>query len=301
MSGPRILCVGMATIDHVFRLPAIPREPTKVRASEYVRISGGMAANAAVAAARLGGRVEFWGPVGDDANGDDILAELSAEGVGVSGIIRVPHRSAVSAIMVDEAGERLVCGYSDPEVFDAEVTLPLDKLAGFDAVHADCRWWKAARKVLPAARRLGIPTVFDGDIAPGEVLAEVAPLAQYPIFSEKGLVLATPGVGHDDRLAQMALHSGGFAGVTLGARGFTWHDGKGLHTIGVPDVKVIDTLGAGDVFHGAYAYALGLTMDASAAARFASATAALKCTRFGGRSGTPTHAEVDAQLSSWRT
>ncbi len=56
---------------------------------------------------------------------------------------------------------------------------------------------------------------------------------------------------------------------------------------------------AGDVFHGAYAYALGLKMDSRAAARFASATAALKCTRFGGRSGTPTHAEVDAQLARW--
>jgi len=85
MNGPRILCVGMATIDHVFRLPAIPREPTKVRATEYVRISGGMAANAAVAAARLGARVEFWGPVGDDATGNDILPELAAEGGGGSG------------------------------------------------------------------------------------------------------------------------------------------------------------------------------------------------------------------------
>ena len=202
MNGPRILCVGMATIDLVFRLPAIPREPT----------------------------------------------------------------------MVDEAGERLVCGYTDPTVYDAEATLPLDKLAGFDAVHADCRWWKAARQVLPAARALGIPTVFDGDIAPGEILSEVAPLAQYPIFSEKGLVLATPGIGHD---------------------------GTGLHKLGVPDVKVIDTLGAGDVFHGAYTYALSLGMGVSTAARFASATAALKCTRFGGRSGTPTHAEVDALLERW--
>ena len=299
MNGPRILCVGMATIDHVFRLPAIPREPTKVRATEYVRISGGMAANAAVAAARLGARVEFWGPVGDDATGNDILTELAAEGVGVSGVIRVPQRSAVSAIMVDEAGERLVCGYTDPKVYDAEATLPLDKLAGFDAVHADCRWWKAARQVLPAARALGIPTVFDGDIAPGEILSEVAPLAQYPIFSEKGLVLATPGIGHDDRLAHIAQRAGGFAGVTLGARGFVWHDGTGLHKLGVPDVKVIDTLGAGDVFHGAYASALGFGMDCAMAARFASATAALKCTRFGGRSGTPTHAEVDALLERW--
>ncbi len=301
MSGPRILCVGMATIDHVFRLPAIPREPTKVRATEYVRISGGMAANAAVAAARLGGQVEYWGPIGGDANGDDIVAELQAEGVRTSGVIRVPHRSSVSAIMVDEAGERLVCGYSDPAVFDVEAELPLERLAEFDAVHADCRWWKAARQVLPAARRLGIPTVFDGDISPAAVLAEVAPLAQYPIFSERGLLIAAPDAGHDDRLASVARRSGGYAGVTLGARGYVWYDGGRIHTLGVPQVTIVDTLGAGDVFHGAFAYALAFGMDASAAARFASATAALKCTRFGGRNGTPTHAEVDAMLERWQT
>ena len=301
MSAPRILCVGMSTIDHVFRLKAIPREPTKVRATEYVRISGGMAANAAVAVARLGGQVEFWGPVGDDANGDDILAELAAEGVAVSGVTRVRQRSAVSAIMVDRAGERLVCGYSDPTVFDAEAQLPLERLMEFDAVHADCRWWKAARAVLPVARKLGIPTVFDGDISPGPVLNEVAPLAAYPIFSEKGLALATRGSTHEERLAEMALRAGGFAGVTLGPRGFIWRDAGRTRSIGVPEVTVVDTLGAGDVFHGAYAYALALKMDAEAAARFASATAALKCTRFGGRSGTPTHAEVDAVLAHWRT
>jgi sulfofructose kinase len=289
----------MATIDHVFRVQSIPREATKIRATQYVRISGGMAANAAVAVARLGGDSVFWGPVGDDANGDEILSELASEGVDVSGASRVKRHSAISAILVDSAGERLVCGYSDPAVFDVDAELPLDTLAGFDAVHADCRWWKAARAVLPAARALGVPTVFDGDIAPGEVLAEVAPLAEYPIFSERGLVLATPGAGHDDRLASIARRSGGFAGVTLGARGFVWVDAQGLHTIGVPEVAVIDTLGAGDVFHGAYAYALALKMDTAAAARFASATAALKCTRFGGRSGTPSHAEVDEVLSRW--
>ncbi len=301
MPAPRILCVGMATMDHVFRLAKIPTEATKVRASQYVRISGGMAANAAVAVARLGGEVEFWGPVGEDASGADILAELAAERVGTAGVIRVPQRSAVSAIMVDEAGERLVCGYSDPATFDAEPDLPLDRLAGFDVVHADCRWWPAARQVLRKAREIGIPAVFDGDIAPAGILAEIAPLATHPIFSEKGLLLATEGLGHDERLASVAGRTGGFAGVTLGPRGFLWHDGGRTHRIGVPQVDVIDTLGAGDVFHGAFAYALGLKMDAAAAARFASATAALKCTRFGGRSGTPTHAEVDALLARWTT
>ncbi len=297
----RILCVGMATIDHVFRLEKIPTEPTKVRASQYVRISGGMAANAAVAVARLGGQAEYWGPIGSDDNGDDILAELAAENVLLSAVVRVPQHSSISAILVDKDGERMVCGYSDPAVFDAEANLPLERVGEFDAVHADCRWWKAARKAFGRARELGIPTIFDGDLAAASVLNEVAELATHPIFSEKGLAAVSSGSSIEQRLAGVARRCGGFAGVTLGAGGFVWHEHGTAHRIGVPDVQVVDTLGAGDVFHGAYAYALGCRMDTASAARFASATAALKCTRFGGRSGTPTHAEVDALLARWPT
>ena len=304
--APRLVCVGMATIDHVFRLTAIPREPTKVRAKEYVRISGGMAANAAVAIARLGGAVEYWGPVGRDANGEDILAELAAERVGTGGVVRVPQASAVSAIMVDRAGERLVCGYSDPAAFDVDAELPLAQLAGFDAVHVDCRWWKAGRTVLAAARGLGKRAVFDADLAPAEALEALAPLASHAIFSERGLASVAAGDTPEAQLTDFADRHGPapgsegvLYGVTLGPRGYVWLSGGRLWRLGVPEVEVIDTLGAGDVFHGAYAYALACGMDEAACARFASATAALKCTRFGGRSGTPSHAEVDALLARW--
>lgn len=301
-AAPRVLCIGMATIDHVFRLTAIPREPTKVRAKQYVRISGGMAANAAVAVARLGGAAEYWGPIGADANGEEILAELAAERVGVSGVLRVPQPSAVSAIMVDLAGERLVCGYSDPATFDSDTALPLERLAGFDALHVDCRWWRTGRHALAAARARGLPAVFDGDLAPPEALVELAPLASHSIFSERGLASVAVGDSPQAQLVDFAARHGradALLGVTLGAAGFVWISEGRLWRIGVPRVEVIDTLAAGDVFHGAYAYALACGMDAHTCARFASATAALKCTRFGGRSGTPAHAEVDAQLAVW--
>jgi sulfofructose kinase len=306
-AAPRILCIGMATIDHVFRLTAIPREPTKVRAKEYVRISGGMAANAAVAVARLGGQAAYWGPVGRDPNGEDILAELAAERVDTSGVLRVPQPSAVSAIMVDRAGERLVCGYSDPAAFDSEAALPLARLSGFEALHVDCRWWRTGRHALQAALERGLPSVFDGDLAPVNALVALAPLASHAIFSERGLASVASGDTPEAQLADFARNhgrDGALLGVTLGAGGFVWRSTAGSTAgrtlrIGVPPVTAIDTLGAGDVFHGAYAYALATGMDEPACARFASATAALKCTRFGGRSGTPSHAEVDALLATW--
>jgi sulfofructose kinase len=87
--------------------------------------------------------------------------------------------------------------------------------------------------------------------------------------------------------------------VTLGAEGVVWLEANEVWQLSVPPITSIDTLGAGDVFHGAWAYALGCGMNNAACARFASATAALKCTRFGGCSGTPSHAEVDTLLAQW--
>ena len=298
---PRILCVGMATIDHVFRLTTIPQTATKVRANDYVRISGGMAANAAVAVSRLGGQATFWGPISHDANGEDILTELIKEGVNIDGVTRVDQRSAVSAILVDAAGERMVCGYSDPHTFDEVVALPLKQLANFDVVHADCRWWKTVHPVLTATKARRQPSVFDADLAPNEALDTLAPLASHAIFSQPGLARVTNGATPAEQLRDFSRRhpDHGLLAVTLGAEGVVWLEAGELWQLSVPPITSIDTLGAGDVFHGAWAYALGCGMNNAACARFASATAALKCTRFGGRSGTPSHAEVDALLAQW--
>ena len=82
-SAKRLICVGHAALDRIYRIEAFPPEPTKVRALEYVESGGGMAANAAVAVARLGGRAELWSRTGDDVVGQTIRAGLKAERVDV--------------------------------------------------------------------------------------------------------------------------------------------------------------------------------------------------------------------------
>ena len=81
--------------------------------------------------------------------------------------------------------------------------------------------------------------------------------------------------------------------ATLGPLGVRLLSRRGRVSIAAPKVEVVDTTGAGDAFHGAYALAVGEGQDSSAAARFASAVAALKCTKLGGRAGLPTRAEVE--------
>jgi sulfofructose kinase len=104
--------------------------------------------------------------------------------------------------------------------------------------------------------------------------------------------VAAPG----EALARLARDLPGLIGVTLGAEGFLWRDGDRERRVPAPRVVAIDTLAAGDVWHGAFTLALGEQCDVPDAARFANAAAALKCTRMGGRLGAPTRDEVDALL-----
>jgi len=113
----RILCAGIATLDQIFSLEAMPARPEKYRARDLVVTSGGTAANGAVAIVRLGGEACLFGALGDDSRGDEIVAGLTAEGVDCAGVRRVAGRtSPLSAILVDSAGERIVVSHADPEL-----------------------------------------------------------------------------------------------------------------------------------------------------------------------------------------
>jgi sulfofructose kinase len=253
-----------------------------------------MAANASVAVARLGGRAHYWGRVGADELGARIVAQLAAEGVNAETVRRVPGCvSPSAAILVADDGERLVCAYNDPKLDADPGWLPLDRVAAFDAVLADVRWPAGAGAVLDAARVAGKPAVFDGDVGPPDVLVDLARRATHAVFSEPGLAaatgIATPGTGLQRIVAAGAR---GLVGVTLGPEGFLWREsGRECHAP-APAIVAIDTLAAGDVWHGAFTLALGEGESAAAAARFANVAAAIKCTRAGGRLGAPTRAEV---------
>jgi sulfofructose kinase len=289
----------MSALDAIYRVPAIPAVPTKVLATEFAESGGGMAANASVAVARLGGRAAYWGRLGDDALGTRILRRLAAEGVDVSGTRRIAGCvSPSAAILVAADGERLVCAFNDPRLDRDPAWLPLGQVATYSAVLADVRWPEGAAAVLDAARAAGRPAVLDGDVGPPDVLVDLAARATHAIFSAPGLEIAAgtgdPGAG----LARIAAGPADIVGVTLGPDGFLWrHDGVERRVAGFA-VRAVDTLAAGDVWHGAFALALGEGAEIEAAARFANGAAAIKCARFGGSYSAPTRAEVTAFLDT---
>src|SRR5262249_51794841 len=141
--GPAILCAGIAVQDLIFRVDGFPIPGGKTQAHEVITLSGGCAANAAIAAARLGGRVRFAGPLGgrDDGISSRILADLARENIDVKSVVRVAKATApLSSIMIDERGERTIATYRDPLLNTARAADPDGILDGVVLVLADNRF-----------------------------------------------------------------------------------------------------------------------------------------------------------------
>jgi sulfofructose kinase len=283
----RIICLGLSALDQVWRVDRFfSGHSEKIRSLDYSTLGGGMAANAAVTVARLGGSIAFWGRGGDDAAGHEMRSALTAERIDVANFKLFPDgRSSVSGIIVDQSGERQIVNFrgSFPEAAD---WLPLNEVAQASAVLADPRWVEGAVALFGQARALGIPTVLDGDVADAEVFERLLPLTDHAILSEPALA-SFAGSADDAALNKLARFKCRVIAVTRGSEGVSWHENGRLQQRAAFPVSVVDTTGAGDVFHGAYVLAVGSGLEVADAMAFAAAAAALKCTRSGGRAGIP--------------
>jgi len=289
----RILCVGALTLDTIFRLEALPARPGKVLPLEAVTVAEGMAAAQAASIVRLGGESALWASAGDDAAGDTLVAQIAEAGVDTSRIRRIPGaRSAFSTILMDRTGHTIIVPQYDAALTAAPDDAP--DLTGFSAVMCDVRWPAGAERALAAARDASIPGILDADVGPEPVLARLAELASHVVASEDAAKLLTGIAEPQASAGALAGRIGGFVTVTAGAGGCYWTDGDTVRHVPTTRVESIDTLAAGDVFHGGFAVGLveGWPMDRTL--RFASTAAAIKCTRFGGRLGCPTRAEIEA-------
>ena len=104
---PQVLCTGIAVQDIVFRVEQFPPPGGKCMTDQFRIVTGGCAVNAAIALARLGGRVHYAGPLGDpgDTVSNQLMTEMAREGIATNGVVRVAGATApVSGIMVDAAG-----------------------------------------------------------------------------------------------------------------------------------------------------------------------------------------------------
>lgn len=297
------ICLGAVFWESLFQVDRIPGCGTKLLPEAGRQLASGMAPSAAVTLARLGGRVALWTRTGDDPAGQSIVRDLAQAGLDMDGTRARPGlASAFSSVLVDAQGERLVVPCFDARLYAGADGLPLHRVRTARAVLADMRWPDGAQALLQQARADGVPSVLDADVAPVDDLRRLLPLADHVLLSEDALRLLRPGEAPAQGLAALAraLPAARVLGVTLGAQGALLLDAT--HGPDAPQhvpgfaVAVRDTLNAGDVWHGAYAWALAEGLDLRERGRFANAAAALKCQRPWGRLGIPALDEVRAFL-----
>jgi sulfofructose kinase len=301
---PLILCIGMSVRDLTFRVQGVPARGSKENASHFEEICGGNSLNAAIGIVRLGGRASLSGPIGDsrEISSRHIFEQLAHEGIETRHIVHMRGLvTPISAIMIDPTGERTIATFRDPDLWKVKLPLVDTLLEDCDAVLSESRCAEFCTDVCAEAVRRGIPVIIDVDRAMS-LREGLLTASTHLVFSSESL-RETAGIADDgEALQKIAKLTPSFLAGTRGPRGAIWLDERGeLQETPAFPVHTVDTLGAGDVFHGAFTLAITETQELAEALRFASAAAALKCTRFGGAFAAPQRAEVEALLRQDRT
>lgn len=293
-----VVGLGANAADHIVTIPHHPRPGEKVRFSGYRYQGGGQTATALVTIARLGYRTAYLGGIGDDADGRANVTALAAEGVDVRAVcVRGGKLTQRAFILVDEdSGERtIIWGRSEGLIISAdEVDETLVKSGRI--FFTDAQDPRAAARAARAAHAAGMPVIVDLELV-REGLDELLPEIDFLIAAESFL---EPATGSRDIAAALRLlerRSEALVMVTRGALGaVALIDGR---TVSYPAYAVdpVDTTGAGDAFHGAFAVACLRGLTLADAIDFSHAVAAMKCRALGGRAGLPCSV---AELESFR-
>ncbi len=280
-----VVGVGLNATDTLILLPRFPPYGGKVPFEREVLSPGGQVASALVTCAKLGLRAKYVGTLGDDPRGAVQLESLRASGVNLDDIevrLDCPNQSAY--ILVDQtSGERTVLWHRAECLRIDPTSLAPEKIACARLLHIDGHDTPAVSRAAEIARRRQIPVSVDVDtIYPGfeQVLPNVDDLIGSSEFPSRW-------TGEADPFRALAMIQDEYrmrvAAMTLGADGSLARvEGRFIYTPGFV-VDCVDTTGAGDVFHGAFCYAVIESMPVREALEFANAMAALNCTALGAR------------------
>jgi ribokinase len=302
-----IVVVGSINMDLVAHIHVIPVPGQTVIGTGFDTTPGGKGANQAVAVARLGypgthsHSVAMIGCVGSDVFGQALLDNLTQAGVGVSGVTRVSGPSGVAPILVDDKGQNsiVVVPGANGKVDIAAVDRHADLIRSAGMVLCQLELpLSTVDHTIALCAEAGVPVMLDPAPAaplPDDVFTRIA---WFTPNETEALLYTSPNASPETAASELIAK--GLAGVVLkrGAEGAYVATAQGLTAWVKPfKVQVIDTVGAGDCFNGAFAVALLEGLDPIAAARFASAAAAISVTRRGAQASMPTRAEVDALLA----
>jgi len=300
----KVIGIGQCSLDYLFMIDAFPEPDTKRELRGWTIAGGGPVATALVSLARLGIDCSFYGIVGDDEAGEKIITSLSSENVKTGGVVkRAGSVSQVAFIAVEKDSGRRTIFWQRPSAAPIMPDeLPDDFLNGAHFLILDGLMTEVSLHAARKAQRENIPVMLDaGHVRTGMI--ELAGLSDYVVASEefgRELTASEGGFDPGKALVKMKSFSPTAATITLGDKGSVTLSGDRMFSTPAFRVRVVDTTGAGDVFHGGYIYGLLHGWDIKEVVRFASAFAALKCRMPGGRAGIPSLKEVEALLEDER-
>jgi sulfofructose kinase len=296
----QVIGLGQACVDYLGSLGVYPQEDGKVELIDLHAQCGGPASTALVTLSRLGIKTTFLGSISDDVRGIEIVRGLREENVDSTFLKITPgYTSQFAFIAITKgSGNRTIFWHkgSVPHLRAADVDL--STFPGAKILHMDGLMIEAAQEAARQARKRGLRVVLDGGTM-REGSLELASLVDVLIASER---FADPLVG-EGTPPEKILRALGQLGpqeviITRGSKGSMGLSGDEVIAQEAFKVDAKDTTGAGDVYHGAYIYGLLKGWKMRECMRFASATAALKCTEIGARRGIPRLAEVERFLSA---
>jgi sulfofructose kinase len=284
-----VLCVGHASYDFIFSVDHHPTADEKIVAQNFLGCGGGPAANAAVTAAKLNFKTAFAGYLGQDIYGENHYQEFLNYGVNTDLIIHGSSPTPLSTIIVKPNGNRALINYKGNtralSAGDIDFSSVTAKVVLFDGHEPH-----VSLPLLKQLKQQGIPTILDAGSVHEGTLALMNEV-DYLVCSEKFAVqFAGDEVTALSRLAQVSK----VVVITLGERGLIWQRGQDAGNLPAFKINAIDTTGAGDAFHGAFAAAVTSNLNWFQILRFASAAGALCCTKIGARTGLPSKLEHQA-------
>jgi sugar/nucleoside kinase (ribokinase family) len=279
LSGPTALFVGRSTFDIVYACARFPEPDGKVDAEAAYRTGGGPALNAAVAFAGLGGRALLVSMIGEGVFAEAVRQDIGGYGVEVTDAAAGEADALPVSSVILTGSSRAIVNQPLPERSRALAGEALDRLFGTrpDIVLSDGHLPDLALPVLRRAREAGVPTVLDGGTWKPWT-AELLPLIDMAVVSSR---FRPPESGGD----VIGFLQQGIAAVALtdGPRPIRWSSADASGEIVPPRVRAIDTLGAGDIFHGAFCHALASGSDFPAALASAAKVAARSTEHYGAR------------------
>ena len=288
-----IYSVGSIFLDHIIKIDSFPKTPIKILAKGIEKRLGGSAAVASFTIKKLGINTSFIGRFGDDDVSKFLIGELNKFKIKYKDSITIKGaQTSQSYVYEDKQGERLLAAFNEKKLLKNR-KLPKISFSKNTTFITDLRWVDASLYVAKNCNKKNLIHVVDLDnYKLTSKIKQIVDLASYPIFSETGALEYTKTKSIISSLKKMNSLKNKFYAITAGKKGVYWIENGIIFNCKPPAIKVVETNCAGDVFHGAFAAFIHKKDSIIETMKLATATASLKCTKYGGIYSLPTFSSV---------